>query len=219
MRYLVVGAAAVAVVGAVLFWWLVLIPGPTDFAGGDAVALADYHGASPTGVPAEMAQASLVARGEYLTRAADCTACHTAKGGTPYAGGLALNLPFGTIYSPNITPDKKTGIGEWTDKQFIDAVRRGIDDEGKPLYPAMSYTSYAYMTDADVLAIKAYLFSLAPVHQENRGNNFSFPVQSALDHGRMGRVLRAERAVPAEAGTEPRMESRRLRCRGAGALR
>ena len=175
MRYLVGGAAAVVVLGALAFWWLVLIPGPTDFAGGDEVALADYHAANPTGVPAEIAHANLVARGEYLIRAADCSACHTAKGGTPYAGGLAINLPFGTIYSPNITADTDTGIGEWTDAQFINAVRHGVDDEGEHLYPAMPYASYAYLTDADVLAIKAYLFSLKPVHQENRDNNFSFP--------------------------------------------
>jgi mono/diheme cytochrome c family protein len=175
MRYVVMGAAAVVVIGVVLFWWLVLIPGPTDFVSGEEVALAGYHGASPTGVPAEMAHASLVARGEYLTRAADCTACHTAKGGTPYAGGLAINLPFGTIYSPNITPDKATGIGGWSDKQFIDAVRRGIGAKGEHLYPAMSYTSYAYMTDADVLAMKAYLFSLTPVNAPNKPLTFGFP--------------------------------------------
>jgi mono/diheme cytochrome c family protein len=175
MRAIVITVAAIVIVGAIVFWWLVLIPGPTDFASGSQVALADYHAADPTGVPAALAHESLVKRGEYLTRAADCTACHTAKGGTPYAGGLAINLPFGTIYSPNITVDKDTGIGNWSDADFVNAVRRGIDDEGAHLYPAMPYASYSYLSDADVLAIKAYLFSLPPVHRENPDNTFSFP--------------------------------------------
>jgi mono/diheme cytochrome c family protein len=174
MRVLVIAAAVIVVVGAIAFWWLVLGPGPTDFAG-SSVALADYHAGDPTGVPASLAHESLVVRGAYLARAADCAACHTAKGGTPYAGGLAINLPFGTIYSPNITADKETGIGSWSDADFINAVRRGVDDEGERLYPAMPYASYGAMTDADVLAIKAYLFSLPPARQENRETTFSFP--------------------------------------------
>ncbi|HWA29897.1 MAG TPA: cytochrome c [Rhizomicrobium sp.] len=169
--------AIVAVLFVALAFGLELItgPGPMSFAGGTRVALADYHGANPTGVPAELANAGVVARGEYLARAADCAACHTAKGGAPYAGGLAINLPFGTIYSPNITPDKDTGIGNWTDAEFLNAVHRGIDDEGHRLYPAMPYASYTYMTDADALAIKAYLFSLAPVHAPNKESALSFP--------------------------------------------
>ena len=106
-------------------------PGPTGFAGGSPVALADYHGADPTGVPPELANASLLKRGEYLARAADCEACHTAKGGAPFAGGLALVTPFGTIYSPNITPDKDTGIGTWSDASFLGALHKGIDDEAR----------------------------------------------------------------------------------------
>ena len=127
-RYAILGLGAVVAIVAVGFLWIVLGPGPTDFAKGSPVALADYHGADPTGVPAELRSASLLARGEYLARAADCEACHTAKGGTPYAGGLAFVLPFGTIYSPNITPDKETGIGSWSDAAFLNAVHKGIDD-------------------------------------------------------------------------------------------
>ena len=85
-RTVIIGAAGIVVVGAGVFYWIVLGPGPTDFTGGPRVALADYHGADPTGAPPELAHAGLVARGEYLARAADCAACHTAKGGTPYAG-------------------------------------------------------------------------------------------------------------------------------------
>jgi mono/diheme cytochrome c family protein len=174
-RYLLIGVAALVVVGAVAFWWIVLGPGPTGFAGGSRVALADYHEANPTGVPAALAHASLVARGEYLARAADCQACHTAKGGTPYAGGLAFVLPFGTIYSANITADQDTGIGSWSDAAFLGALHKGVDDEGEPLYPAMPFASYSGMTDADALAIKAYLFSLKPVHADVPENKLSFP--------------------------------------------
>jgi mono/diheme cytochrome c family protein len=146
-----------------------------DFAGGNRVALANYREADPTGAPPELANASLIERGQYLTRAADCVACHTAKGGAPFAGGLAFILPFGTIYSANITPDKDTGIGSWSDAAFLNALHKGIDDEGKPLYPAMPYASYTGMTDADALAIKAYLFNLAPVHNEVPENQLHFP--------------------------------------------
>ncbi len=175
LRALIVGGAAVVLIGVVALWWLVLGPGPTDFAGGQTVALADYRGADPTGVPAAMAHADLVTRGEYLARAADCRACHTAHGGAPYAGGLAFVLPFGTIYSSNITSDKDTGIGGWSDAAFLNAVHRGIDDEGERLYPAMPYASYTAMTDGDALAIKAYLFSLKPVHNEVRADALAFP--------------------------------------------
>jgi mono/diheme cytochrome c family protein len=175
VRY-VLGAVAIIIVAvAVYALWLFTAPGPMGFAGGSPVALAAYHGADPTGVPAALAQASVVQRGEYLARAADCTECHTAKGGTPYAGGLAFKLPFGTIYSPNITPDKETGIGAWSDVQFLNAVHRGVDEEGEHLYPAMPYASYTAMTDADALAIKAYLFSLAPVRNAIPEDTLSFP--------------------------------------------
>ena len=101
------------------------------FASGSTVALADYKGANPTGVPKELAQADLIKRGEYLAHAADCIACHTAPGGQPYAGGFAFNLPvIGTIYSTNITPDKETGIGNYTDQQFLDAMHKGIRRDG-----------------------------------------------------------------------------------------
>ena len=145
------------------------------FAGGTPVALADYHGADPTGVPADLKSADVVKRGEYLARAADCMVCHTSPGGPQYAGGLAIPLPFGTLYSTNITPDKATGIGDYSDADFLNAVQRGVRRDGTRLYPAMPYPSYTYMTDADALAIKAYLFSLAPVRAENRADTLQFP--------------------------------------------
>jgi mono/diheme cytochrome c family protein len=149
--------------------------GPMEFASGQKVALAEYHAADPTGVPAALKDATQTARGEYLARAADCMVCHTSRDGKPYAGGFAFNLPFGTLYSTNITPDKETGIGTYTDAQFLGALRRGVRDDGARLYPAMPFTSYTFLTDADALAIKAYLFSLAPVHAPDRADTLSFP--------------------------------------------
>ncbi|MGA7440215.1 MAG: cytochrome c [Luteibacter sp.] len=117
-----------------------------------------------------------VARGAYLARAADCVACHTvAEGGKPFAGGLAFKLPFGTIYSSNITADPETGIGNWTDDEFVRAVREGIRNDGKHLYPAFPYTSYTELSRADVLAIKAWLFTQPKVNQANRANDLGFP--------------------------------------------
>src|SRR3984885_3634711 len=166
---------AIAVVAAAAAIWIVRGPGPMAFADGTKVALADYRAGDPTGVPASLAKASLVERGAYLARAADCMVCHTTQGGKPYAGGLGFKLPFGTLYSTNITPDKETGIGNYSDAEFLNAVHRGIRRDGRPLYPAMPFASYTYMTDADALAIKAYLFSLAPIHAPSRKNQLAFP--------------------------------------------
>jgi mono/diheme cytochrome c family protein len=173
---IVIGVVAVAIVAVLgVFVWIVLTPGRMDFAGGTKVALADYHGTNSTGAPASLANESVVKRGEYLARVADCVECHTAKGGREYAGGFAFTLPFGTLYSTNITPDKETGIGNYSDAEFLNAVHRGIRRDGRPLYPAMPFASYTYMTDADALAIKAYLFSLAPIHAPSRKNQLAFP--------------------------------------------
>jgi mono/diheme cytochrome c family protein len=167
--------ALIVVVIVIAAAYIVFGPGPTDFAGGKRVALSDYHAQDPTGVPAELKSANLVERGEYLTHAADCVVCHTAKDGVPFAGGRAFVLPFGTIYSTNITPDVETGIGGYSDANFLDAVHKGIGRGGTRLYPAMPYASYTYMADADALAIKAYLFTLKPVHALAPSNTLFFP--------------------------------------------
>src|SRR6201996_1907088 len=130
---------------AVVAAYIVFGPHPTDFAGGRRVALKDYSQGDPTGVPAELKSASLEERGEYLARAADCVVCHTAPGGTPFAGGRAFVLPFGTLYSTNITPDPETGIGSYTDVDFLNALHKGIGRGNVRLYPAMPYPSYTYM--------------------------------------------------------------------------
>src|SRR5271168_5394627 len=168
-------AIAIIVVVAVVVAARVFNPGPLAFAGGSTVALADYHAADPTGASGDLAKADIVKRGEYLARAADCLVCHTAPEGKQFAGGLAIPLPFGTLYSTNITADKETGIGNYSDADFLNAVQRGVRADGTRLYPAMPYPSYTYMTDADALAIKAYLFSLPPAHADNRADTLTFP--------------------------------------------
>jgi mono/diheme cytochrome c family protein len=155
--------------------WL-LSTGPTDFAGGNRVDLTDYTGGDPTGVPVSLRNLPLVARGRYLAQVADCAACHTRDGGPAFAGGRAFRLPFGVLYSTNITVDPDTGIGRYTDRQFLAAVRNGLRRDGEALYPAMPFASYTYMTDADVLAVKAYLFSLPPVRGAAPANTLRFPV-------------------------------------------
>jgi mono/diheme cytochrome c family protein len=174
-RSTILAFAVVVVIAGLVFAWKIFNPGPMAFAGGSSVALADYRGADPTGVPADLKTADVVKRGEYLARAADCMVCHTTQDGAKYAGGLAFPMPFGTLYSTNITPDKETGIGNYTDQDFLNAVQRGVRPDGAHLYPAMPVTSYTYMTDADALAIKAYLFSLPAVRSQNQPNTLSFP--------------------------------------------
>jgi mono/diheme cytochrome c family protein len=166
--------AIVAVVGLGVLAYYATRPGAFAFASGTRVALDQYAQGQPTGVPADFADADPIARGRYLADAADCRSCHTAEKGAAFAGGRPFVLPFGTLYTTNITPDKATGIGNLTDAQFIDAVRNGIGVHGR-LYPAMPYASYAYMTDADVLAIRTYLMSLPPVAQTPPENTLKFP--------------------------------------------
>jgi mono/diheme cytochrome c family protein len=166
---------AVALFATIVAWRMLFLPGALAFAGGTQIDLAAYDGPSPVGVPAELARADELAKGKYLTEAADCAACHTAKGGKPYAGGRAFKLPFGTIFTPNITPDRETGIGAWTDVQFLQAVHKGVGRQGERLYPAFPYASYALLTDDDVRLIRIYLATIPAVRQENRPNSFIFP--------------------------------------------
>ncbi|CCE12046.1 conserved exported hypothetical protein [Bradyrhizobium sp. STM 3843] len=172
---ILLGLIAIVVILVAAGVWYVRGPDPIAFAGGSRVALADYRDGQVSGVPASLAKASLIERGEYLTRAADCMACHTRPGGKDFAGGLGFTLPFGTLYSTNITPDKDTGIGNYTDQDFINALHRGVRRDGARLYPAMPFASYASMTDEDALAIKSYLFSLPPVKSAPPPNTLEFP--------------------------------------------
>jgi mono/diheme cytochrome c family protein len=118
---------------------------------------------------------ALAAKGAYVAVAADCYACHTAKGGAAWAGGLPIATPFGTIYSTNISPDKENGIGNWTRAEFHRALRDGVGKGGSHLYPAMPYASYRNMTPDDVDAVYAYLMSREPMKVANRKNALTFP--------------------------------------------
>nr|WP_314629959.1 cytochrome c [uncultured Janthinobacterium sp.] len=121
--------------------------------------------------------AELVEKGRYLAIAADCMACHTAHRGKPMAGGLAMASPVGDIMSTNITPSKQFGIGKYTQQQFSDALRKGIRADGAPLYPAMPYTAYAVMSDADMQALYAYFMQAVPaVEQATAPTRLPFPM-------------------------------------------
>ncbi len=172
---ILISIAAIVLVALAIAAWVIRGPGPMAFSDGPKVALSDYQGSKPTGTPAKLVQASIIERGEYLAKAADCMVCHTTPGGKEYAGGLGFKLPFGTLYSTNITPDKDTGIGDYSDQDFLNAMHRGVRRDGARLYPAMPYTSYTYISDDDALAIKAYLFSLPAVHATAPENTLSFP--------------------------------------------
>lgn len=117
----------------------------------------------------------VIARGEYLARAGDCTACHTAPEGKLFAGGRSMPTPFGTIYTTNITPDPETGIGKWTADDFYKTMHEGRLPDGGLLYPAMPYASYTKVSREDSDAIFAYLRSVPPVRQENREHDLRFP--------------------------------------------
>lgn len=119
---------------------------------------------------------ALVKQGEYLARAGDCVACHTAKGGKPFAGGLGMETPIGTVYTTNITP-APTGIGNYTFEDFDKAVRHGIGKSGSSLYPAMPYPSYASVSDTDMHAMYAYfMHGVQPVDQPNQDTDIPWPL-------------------------------------------
>jgi len=118
---------------------------------------------------------ALIARGDYLTKAADCAGCHTAQGGQPMAGGRLLATPFGNIPVPNITPDQETGLGRWSFEDFWQALHSGRGRQGEWLYPAFPYTSYTRVTRDDALAMFAYLRSLPSVHQRTGPGSLGFP--------------------------------------------
>ena len=112
------------------------------------------------------ASAEQLARGRYLVHAGGCISCHTAdrEGAIPLAGGRRLDTPFGIFYAPNLTPDRRTGLGGWSDSDFSAALRHGRAPDGSPYYPVFPYPAYAGINDADVAAIAAWLRSIPPVH-------------------------------------------------------
>jgi mono/diheme cytochrome c family protein len=157
---IVLGAALALLLGAVLLAW----------------PRAQY-------VPASSPQAwaatpQNIARGAYLAKAGDCAACHTARGGTAYAGGRAVDTPFGRVMAPNITPDHDTGIGAWSADEFWNALHNGIGRGGRLLYPAFPYPNYTKVTREDSDALFAWLRSLPPARQPNQSHALRFPYDS-----------------------------------------
>ncbi|AGP45635.1 Alcohol dehydrogenase cytochrome c subunit precursor [Serratia plymuthica] len=121
--------------------------------------------------------AQAMSAGEYVAKAGDCTACHTAPGGALLAGGMKFPTPLGAIYATNITPDKQHGIGAYSFDEFDRAMRQGIAKDGHRLYPAMPYTSYAKMNAADMRALYDYLMQEVPAQNAaNRASDISWPL-------------------------------------------
>lgn len=131
-------------------------------------------------VPAASDSGQQVARGAYLVRAADCMACHTARGGTPLAGGRVIPTPFGDMVSPNITPDRKTGIGDWSADDFWRALHNGKGRDGRFLYPVFPYPNYTRMSRADSDAMYAWFRTVAPVNMPNAPHALRFPYNQRL---------------------------------------
>jgi mono/diheme cytochrome c family protein len=139
------------------------------------VALAGCNSALEPRDPTRGYEPEAVERGRILAMIGDCRGCHTTRGGEAFAGGEPMHSPFGTIYSTNITPDPQTGIGDWSEEAFIRAMRRGVRDDGKNLYPAFPYDRFTRLTEADTRALYAYLMSLPPVRYTPPPNDIMFP--------------------------------------------
>lgn len=144
------------------------------------IALAAFVVLAGTVARAEQGSFAEEQRGKYLAAVGDCQACHTAEGGKPYAGGRPVSTPFGVIYSPNITPDRETGIGTWTDEQFYRAMHGGIAADGDHLYPAFPYPWFTKASRADVDAIRAYLKDIPPVSQRRPKNTLPWPIDERI---------------------------------------
>jgi mono/diheme cytochrome c family protein len=135
-----------------------------------------------------------IERGRELVNAGDCVACHTVDGGKPFAGGRAIQTPFGIIFSPNITPDRTTGIGAWSDEDFYRAMHNGVRADGARLYPAFPYPYFTKLTHDDVMAMRAYLNTLPPVKSTRRAAELPFPLDQRV-------VMRGWNLLFFDAGT------------------
>lgn len=140
-----------------------------------AILNTDDHSEHARSAVAVSNPAEQIAKGAYLVRTGDCMACHTARGGKELAGGRAIQTQFGAIYSPNVTPDKETGIGKWSADDFWRALHNGKSKNGGLLYPAFPYTNYTKVTRADADAMFAYLRGVPPVQQKNLQPDLRFP--------------------------------------------
>jgi len=140
-----------------------------------AFAVGDAHSQLKTELNAEPTPEDM-ARGKALTDAGDCASCHTADPAKPFAGGKRIDTPFGAIYSPNLTPDRDTGLGAWSDDEFYRALRFGVAPDGSGYYPAFPYPNFTKLTRQDILAIRAYLATLTPVRNTPRAPELRWPL-------------------------------------------
>jgi len=124
---------------------------------------------------------SRIERGRYLAAVGDCAGCHTRPGGKDFAGGLPVETPFGMVVSPNITPDNETGIGLWSDDDFVRAMTQGVRKDGAHLFPAMPYVYYTKVTRDDALAVRAYLNTVPVVHNGIQADRLPFPLSVRTD--------------------------------------
>ena len=148
------------------------------FAVGDVFAGSEAHAQPKTELKTEFnaePTAEDIARGKALTDAGNCAGCHTADAAKPFAGGKRIDTPFGGIYSPNLTPDRETGLGGWSDDAFYRALRFGVAPDGSRYYPAFPYPNFTKLTRQDIFAIRAYLATLAPVRNESRAPELRWP--------------------------------------------
>ena len=130
---------------------------------------------APVNLSAPVYSTETIERGRMLAAAGDCFVCHTAPGGTRGTGGRAMETPFGTVFTTNLTPDPETGLGNWSFSAFQRAMREGISRDGKHLYPAFHYTAFAKTSDDDLQALYAYLMSQPAVHAETPKAEMRFP--------------------------------------------
>lgn len=154
-------------------------------------------------LPAQAPSTEVVERGAYLAKAGNCAACHTARGGAPFAGGRGIETPFGVVFSSNITPDPQTGIGRWSADHFWRAMHHGRSRDGRLLYPAFPYPQYTQVSREDSDALYAFLRSQPAVAQANRPHNLQFPYDSQLSLA----VWRALFFSPGQFATDPARSS------------
>ena len=141
------------------------------------IVLLAVASAAASSARAQDADAALIEKGRYLTVAGGCISCHTdfKNKGKPFAGGAPIVTPFGTFHPPNITPSREHGIGDWSDADFVRAMREGKNPDGAHYFPAFPYTSYTRISEPDLKAMKAYLFTLTPVEQASTPHDIPFP--------------------------------------------
>jgi mono/diheme cytochrome c family protein len=140
-----------------------------------AATVSDMPNTAATSTAPLSPEAARIEAGRYIAVVGNCTSCHSRVDGDPFSGGVAFKTDFGTIYSTNITPDRTAGIGGWTEAQFIRAMREGLDDEGKHLYPAFPYTAFTKLSDGDLRNLYAYVKTLAPSTYQGPENDLRFP--------------------------------------------